>query len=214
VPRGPHAPDPADLQPPRSRGSGFGRLGLVCLLRRRRRVLPRRRLHARLRGGGRVEARARHLGDDHLWEAHVSALDNVVRAAAWRPREFIRVNDIDFGRTLRRFEPILFARLYDRFNDIAQLWDQILARLPTPGLFFKCLTIAHFKLWPDPPDTILTPKGIEVNLLSPGNHDVARVIEEARQLMVHKRSEKEAACMRICPWLPGWHGYVVPEDPE
>jgi hypothetical protein len=154
------------------------------------------------------------LSDDNLWAAHVSSLDNAVWATAWRPREFIRVNDIDFSRALRSFESVLFARLYDRFSEITDLWDQILARLPTPGLFFKCLTIAHFKLWPDPPETILTPKDVEVNLLGPRNHAVGQVIEEARQLMNHKRSERQALCKKACPCLPGWHGYDLPEDAD
>jgi hypothetical protein len=152
------------------------------------------------------------LGDDALWAAHVHALEKLVWAAARRPREFMRVNDIDFGRALRCFESVLFARLYGTFDEIVELWDQILARLPIPGRFFSCLTVAHFRLWLDPPETILTPNGVEANFLGPGNHAVGQVIEEAMRLMDHKRSQREASCKEACPCVPRWHGYEIPEN--
>jgi hypothetical protein len=131
----------------------------------------------------------------------VSSLVYTVAASNWR---YFRVNKIEFD-VAAVYEGAFFAGQTSRLGDVLLLWDQIIARVENREDFVTALTISAIQ------NLVITDacKDVRQLVLSPREWDVEKVVADARGILTHKRTATEWLCLKACPCLRMFHGWVL-----
>jgi hypothetical protein len=154
---------------------------------------------------GEVTERLPSVIPDRQWQyfARVSSLIYTVSTRNWR---FLDVNGVGFDFA-KAYEGALFARQISRFEDVLVLWDQIFARLAILPEFVTAVTVTAIDILTIPEDEV----NVAGLVMRQKDWNVARVVGDALKRLEHRKSAKERLCARICPWVPGWHGWSIKE---
>lgn len=133
---------------------------------------------------------------------HFDQVDQLIQIKAPDQSKAIRNNkssSVYFGI---RYEQLLFSRENHRIDDILNIWDQIIIHFNRIE-FISCLTVAHICQIQIPQG----PQNVNEIISNWKNWDTIKIIEDALEMLEHKRSLREKCCfyLGLKSNLSGWN---------
>lgn len=136
---------------------------------------------------------------------HFLKIDTLIKIKAPEQSKAIKQNNSSSVYFAVRYEQLLFTCENHSLNDIFNIWDQIFCYLDRIE-FVSCLTVSHIMQIHFPPG----PQNPNEIISNWKNWDTLKIIEDALEMLQHKRSFIEKICYFFCPSLD-YSGYDASE---
>lgn len=138
---------------------------------------------------------------------HFTRVDSVLQQCSPQQYNTMIENDsstVFFGC---RWEMMLFADEHSGI-ELLILWDQIFARLEKIDSYVPSLTVAHVMQIDIPPDCV----SVNEIVLHYRDWNMKRLFDDAQNILMHERTNKEKFFKSFCPCCPHLHGYDIIND--
>jgi len=143
--------------------------------------------------------------DNHQAVAkHFNELENVLMNYNYGVYKAIKQNGSQLLFFGVRWELLLYADEHDGF-DILSLWDYLIGQIENYEDAIKALTIAHITQVPLKDTT----KNINETILHFKSWDIKRIIDDATNILKHKKGLIQELFTMCCPIFPSIHGYQI-----